>query len=132
MPHGLHIKRLVTSVDLIAVMLMFVFALLLGLFLVGISAIAGRVKRNPTKLSVYECGVPPSGTSRERFSVKFYLVAIFFLIFDIEIVFFFPWAIIFKNQIAFGPMILFEMLLFIAILVIGYLYIWKSGALEWD
>ena len=120
------------SPDFIAVLLMFSFALLLGLTLIGISAFLGRVKRDPEKLSVYECGVPPSGSTEERFSVKFYLVAIFFLIFDIEIVFLYPWALIFKKQLALGPLILIEMFLFLTILAIGYLYIWKRGALEWD
>jgi len=121
-----------TSPDHVAVMLMILFALLLGSGMIAVSALLGRVKRDPEKLSVYECGVPPSGGSRERFSVKFYLVAIFFLIFDIEIVFLFPWALIFKSQIASGPMILFEMFLFIAVLVVGFIYIWKKGALEWE
>lgn len=121
-----------TSPDAIAVILMFTFILVLGLALVGISAVAGRVKRDPTKLSVYECGVPPSGTSRERFSVKFYLVALFFLIFDIEIVFLFPWALIFKRHLLIGPLIFFEMLFFLGLLAVGYIYIWKRGAIEWN
>ena len=116
--------------DYLAVAVMAGIAALIGVVLLGLSARLGRVKENATKLSVYECGVPPTGTSRERFSVKFYLVAIFFLIFDIEIVFLFPWALIFKKQI--GPLILFEMFLFIGVLVLGYIYIWKRGALEWD
>ena len=121
-----------TTSDQVAVLLMGALALLIGGILIGLSAVLGRVKRDVTKLDVYECGVPPSGSSRERFSVKFYLVAIFFLVFDIEIVFLFPWALIFKSQLSAGPIILIEMFLFLAVLVIGYLYIWKRGALEWD
>lgn len=116
----------------IAVMLVFLFAFLLGAAMIGLSAVVGRVKRDPTKLSVYECGAPPSGTSRERFSVKFYLVAIFFLIFDIEVIFFYPWALIFRRQLALGPLILIEMAIFLLLLMVGYLYIWKKGGLEWD
>lgn len=116
----------------IAVMLMFLFAVLLGAAMIGLSAVVGRVKRDPEKLSVYECGAPPSGTSRERFSVKFYLVAIFFLIFDIEIVFLYPWALIFRRQLSQSPLILVEMLIFLTLLIVGYLYIWKKRGLEWD
>ena len=116
----------------VAVMILFGLALLLGVALIALSALIGRVPKDIVKLDVYECGVPPSGTSRERFSVKFYLVAIFFLIFDIEVVFLFPWALIFKQQLSVGPMIMIEALLFIAVLAVGYIYIWKKGALEWQ
>lgn len=114
----------------IAILMMLVFAIGLGVTMVVISAFLGRVKRDPRKLSVYECGVPPSGSPRQRYSVKFYLVAIFFLIFDIEVVFLYPWALIFKSQMS--PLMIFEMLFFIGILVSGYIYIWKKGALDWD
>ena len=121
-----------TSPNHLAVLIMASFALVLGLTIITLSYFTGRVKRDPQKLSVYECGVPVSGSSRERFSVKFYLVAIFFLIFDVEIVFLFPWALIFKNNLSLGPLLLIEMGLFILVLAVGYLYIWKRGALEWD
>ena len=120
------------SPDYLAVLIMLGFALVMGFAIIALSYFAGRVRRDPKKLSVYECGVPVSGSSRERFSVKFYLVAIFFLIFDVEIVFLFPWALIFKNNLSLGPLLLIEMGLFILVLAIGYLYIWKRGALEWD
>lgn len=112
--------------------MMLAFALILGLSLLGLSALLGRIKPDPRKLSTYECGVPPSGSPRNRFSVKFYLIAIFFLIFDIEIAFLFPWALIVKSQIPLGPLVIGEMFLFIALLGVGYFYIWKKGALEWD
>ncbi|MBI3019497.1 MAG: NADH-quinone oxidoreductase subunit A [Deltaproteobacteria bacterium] len=116
----------------LAVFMMLAFALILGLSLLGLSALLGRIKPDPRKLSTYECGVPPSGSPRNRFSVKFYLIAIFFLIFDIEIAFLFPWALIVKSQIPLGPLVIGEMFLFIALLGVGYFYIWKKGALEWD
>ena len=116
----------------LAVFMMLSFALILGLTLIGLSALLGRIKPDARKLSPYECGVPPSGSPRNRFSVKFYLIAIFFLIFDIEIAFLFPWALIVKSQIAMGPIVIGEMFLFIALLLVGYFYIWKKGALEWD
>ena len=87
--------------------------------------------KNPDseKLSPYECGFDPFDDSRSRFEVKFYLVAILFIIFDLEIVFLFPWAIAFKDLGLFG---FFSMMFFLAILTIGFIYEWKKGALEWD
>lgn len=86
--------------------------------------------RRPTreKLSPYECGIDPVGSARERFSVKFYLVAMLFIIFDIEIIFLYPWAVILNSLGLFG---LVEMIVFLGILLIGLLYVWKRGGLEW-
>ncbi|OGQ02361.1 MAG: hypothetical protein A3D19_05910 [Deltaproteobacteria bacterium RIFCSPHIGHO2_02_FULL_38_15] len=120
------------SMNHMAVLMMFGFAFLIGVGMLLMSAFLGRVKPDPKKLSIYECGVPSSGTPHDRFSVKFYLFAIFFLIFDIEVVFLYPWAFIFKHQIAQSPVLIVEMFLFIGILIVGYLYIWKKGALRWD
>jgi NADH-quinone oxidoreductase subunit A len=90
----------------------------------------------PTKEMPYESGMPPLGSAHERFSVKFYLVAMLFIVFDIETVFLIPWgAIFFGPDQAGGPgmgFLLVEMLVFIAILAVGYVYVWKRGALEWD
>jgi NADH-quinone oxidoreductase subunit A len=86
-------------------------------------------KWTEAKLSAYECGiVPESGTERERFPVKFYLVAMLFIIFDIETVFLYPWAVAFRDLGLFG---LVEMFVFIAILLAAYVYVWKRGGLEW-
>jgi NADH-quinone oxidoreductase subunit A len=86
-------------------------------------------KWTEAKLSAYECGiVPESGTERERFPVKFYLVAMLFIIFDIETVFLYPWAVAFRDLKLFG---LVEMAVFIAILLAAYVYVWKRGGLEW-
>jgi NADH-quinone oxidoreductase subunit A len=93
------------------------------------SWIMGVRKPNPRKLTPYECGINPVGTARERFSVKFYLVAMLFLLFDIEAAFFFPWAVVYRELQLFG---FFEMLLFIAAILAGYIYVWKKGALEWE
>lgn len=92
----------------------------------------GPKNPNIRKLDVYECGVPPVGDAKRRVSVKFYLVAILFLLFDVEAVFFFPWAIAYKKYLAFNAFILVEMLFFLLILIVGYVYILKKGALEWD
>jgi NADH-quinone oxidoreductase subunit A len=87
--------------------------------------------RRPTaeKMAPYECGVPPVGDARERQSVKFYLVAFIFLLFDIEVVFFFPWALVFREMIGPGLVI---MIAYLAVLVLGLIYAWKKGAFEWD
>ena len=92
----------------------------------------GPHRPNKKKMNVYECGVPPIGDARRRVSVKFYLVAILFLLFDVEGVFFYPWAVVYRKYISINAFILIEMLFFIAILLVGYLYILKKGALEWD
>ncbi|HXV85471.1 MAG TPA: NADH-quinone oxidoreductase subunit A [Gemmatimonadales bacterium] len=87
--------------------------------------------RRPTavKSLPYESGMPPLGGTRERFSVKFYLIAMLFIVFDIETVFMIPWSVAFRQLGLFGLM---EMLVFIVILLVGYIYAWKRGALEWD
>lgn len=97
-----------------------------------LTSLLGPHRPNVKKMSVYECGVPPIGDARRRVSVKFYLVAILFLLFDVEGVFFFPWAVVFKKYLAINGFILLEMFFFVAILLVGYVYILKKGALEWD
>ena len=84
---------------------------------------------NPVKAEPFESGNPPKGDARVRFSIKFYLVAMLFLIFDLEVVFLYPWAIYFRQLGIFG---LVQMGIFLVILTIGYVYVWKKGALEWD
>jgi NADH-quinone oxidoreductase subunit A len=90
-------------------------------------------KRTATKDAAYECGVLPEPGPQPRFSVKFYLVAMLFILFDIEIVFMYPWAVVFQAFVAeFGPVILWSMLSFITILLFGYFYAIKKGALDWN
>lgn len=107
---------------------MMVIGVIAGLVFVNISKWLGP--RHPTdeKLSTYESGMEPVKTARERFSVKFYLVAMFFIVFDIEIVFMYPWAVMFRTLGLFG---LVEMLVFIGVLLVGLVYVWKKGALRW-
>lgn len=97
-----------------------------------LSHLIGPRKSSPSKLSVYESGVPPRGDTRHRFSIKFYLIAMIFIVFDIEVVFLYPWALIFRQYISSGLFILIEMLVFMGILILGYLYVWKKGGLTWD
>ena len=80
----------------------------------------------------FECGVPPHGDTKRRFSVRFYLVAILFLLFDVEVIFFFPYAVVFRDFLKVNFFIVWEMLFFTAILLVGYIYVRRRGALEWD
>jgi len=97
--------------------------------LVAISFLIGKRVRDRVKESPYECGMAPTGTARERFSVKFYLVAIVFILFDIEAIFLYPWAVIYRELKMFAFV---EMLLFIVLILSGFFYIWKKGALDWS
>ncbi|NIQ95816.1 MAG: NAD(P)H-quinone oxidoreductase subunit 3 [Desulfuromonadales bacterium] len=94
-----------------------------------LSRLIGQNKPGAVKLAPYECGMPPVGSARDRFSVKFYLIAMLFIVFDIEAVFLYPWAVLFKRLGLFG---FIEMGVFIVILLVGYIYVWKKGALEWE
>ena len=111
--------------------ILFFLILVSGFAVVSVigSMILGMRKPTPAKAAPYECGMQPVGTARERFSVKFYLVAMLFLLFDIEAVFLFPWAVVYRDLKLFG---FFEMVLFIAVVLAGYVYVWKKGALEWE
>ncbi|MCZ2356049.1 MAG: NADH-quinone oxidoreductase subunit A [Bacteroidia bacterium] len=104
-------------------------ALFLGLLLTNLSALAGPLRPNRIKAAPYESGMDPVGTARDRFSVKFYLVAMFFILFDIELVFMYPWATQYKELGVFGFV---EMLTFVIILFVGFIYLLKKGGLKWD
>ncbi len=113
----------------IPALIMFVLAVGFAVMTVVASRLIGPYRPTREKSMPYECGIEPVGSAKERFSVKFYLVAMLFIIFDIEAVFLWPWAVVFKELKLFGFM---EMLVFIVLLLVGYVYIWKRGALEWD
>jgi NADH-quinone oxidoreductase subunit A len=100
----------------------------IALALLGLSAWIGVKRPSREKLAPYECGIPPVGNARERFSISFYLVGMLFILFDVEAVFLYPWAVVYKGLKWFGFV---EMFLYIAILLAGYVYIWKKGALDW-
>jgi NADH-quinone oxidoreductase subunit A len=99
----------------------------LGILL--LTHVVSPYRPTPAKLDPYESGMIPLGNTRERFSVKFYMVAILFIVFDIETVFLVPWGVLFRRLGIFGFV---EMLVFIAVLLVGFIYIWKKGALQWD
>lgn len=111
--------------------LFFVFLIfgLLGVVLISMNALLGPKKTNPNKSKPFECGSPYLQDDIKPFSIKFYLVAFLFLLFDIEVVFFFPWALIFKEMK--GPALMM-MLAYGAVLAGGFVYAWKKGAFEWD
>jgi NADH-quinone oxidoreductase subunit A len=105
---------------------------LTGVAMLGFSQLLGPRRRKPTDLEPYECGMPLLGGARQRFSIKFYLVAILFVLFDIEAVFVIPWAVGYRELFAeLGLFVLAEMLVFLAILVFGLVYAWKRGGLDW-
>ena len=106
-----------------------VIAVVIAAALVAISFLLGKRVRNRVKDSPYESGIAPTGSARERFSVKFYLVAIVFILFDIEAVFLYPWAVVYRELKMFG---FFEMLLFVVLILSGFFYIWRKGALDWS
>ena len=97
--------------------------------IMGLSAWVGVKRPSREKLAPYECGIAPVGDARERFSVSYYLVGMLFILFDVEIAFLFPWAVVYRSLRWFG---FIEMSLYIGILLAGYLYIWKKGALDWS
>jgi NADH-quinone oxidoreductase subunit A len=106
------------------------FAIALGLasVIVTLSYFVGQHKPNRAKVSPYECGVQPIGDAQGRFSVKFYLVGMLFILFDVEAVFLYPWAVILRELKMFG---FWEMMVYIAIVLVGLFYVWKKGVLDW-
>ncbi len=109
------------------------FAVLFAGVNLALTHLLGPKRPTRAKLSVYESGVQPVGDARQRFTIRFDLIAMLFIIFDIEVVFLYPWAVVFKKFSAEnGMFILVEMLVFIGILLLGYIYAWKKGGLTWD
>ena len=113
----------------VPVLLLFGVSLVNAAAFVVLSHLASPMRPTSVKLEPYESGMSPLGDTRERFSVKFYLVAILFIIFDIETIFLIPWGVAFRDLGIFG---FIEMLIFIGVLLVGFIYVWKKGALQWD
>jgi NADH-quinone oxidoreductase subunit A len=116
----------------IPLLLLMAFVIANAILMLGLSHIFSTYRRTPTKIAPYESGMPVLGDARERFSVKFYLVAMLFIVFDIETVFMIPWAVAFNQLTAISGLLIIEMFVFILVLAVGYVYIWKRGALQWD
>jgi NADH-quinone oxidoreductase subunit A len=105
-----------------------VLALVIACALVTLSYVIGRKVKNKVKDMPYECGIAPTGDARERFSVKFYLVAMLFILFDIEAIFLYPWAVVYKQLKMFAFL---EMLVFVVLIMAGFFFVWKKGVLDW-
>ena len=115
--------------DYVAIALMIVLATVVALIAIGLGTILGPKKESEAKSMPYESGMTPYGEGTRRMPVRFYLIAVLFILFDIEVVFFLPWAVVFRQLRIFG---LIEMAVFIVILLVGYIYAWKKGAFEWE
>ena len=115
-------------------LILFVIGAVLSGGFVLLSHFVGKKKPTPEKMTPYECGVDPVGSPHERFSIKFYLIAMLFILFDIEVVFLYPWAKLFNEFKANGQgvFIFGEMVVFLGVLGLGLVYVWRRGALEWD
>ncbi len=116
-------------IDYVPIFLLLLVAAALGVVMTNINRIMGPKKPNREKLSTYESGMEPIKTARERFTVRFYMVAILFILFDVEVVFLYPWAVNFLSLGWFG---FIEMLIFIVVLLVGYYYVIRKGALRWQ
>jgi NADH-quinone oxidoreductase subunit A len=109
--------------------LFLIVASIVGIALLTLGSLLGPKSVNADKLSPYECGFDAFEDARMRFDVRYYLMAILFIVFDLEIAFIFPWAVVFRDI---GMVGMVEMAMFIALLVVGFAYVWKKGALEWE
>ena len=116
-------------IDYLPVLLMFIIAAGFAISFIGLSQLFGQRERTRTKLMPYECGKDPVGSARERFSAKFYLIAMIFILFDIEAIFLYPWAVVYRELKMFAFV---EMLIFIVLIVAGFVFIWRKGALDWS
>ena len=101
----------------------------IGVAIIVLSTVLSRNDSTPIKLMPYECGMDPVGDARRRFSVRFFIIGMLFIVFDIELIFMFPWAKIYDKLMVFGFV---EMLVFVLVLLAGLIYVWKKGALEWE
>ncbi len=116
-------------VEYIPIAILFIIASLVAILVMALGSIFGPNRKSFRKMSPYESGMMPIGPGTRRMSIRFYLVAVLFILFDVEVIFFYPWAVNFRALGLFG---FIEMLVFVGILLVGYVYVWKKGALEWD
>lgn len=120
--------------DYLPIVILLIVSLILAGLVVGLGHLFGPRRPTKVKQEPYESGMIPIGPAVRRIPVKFYVIAVLFILFDIEVVFFLPWAVVFTTFVkqGLGLFIFIEMLVFIAILLVGYIYAWKKGALEWE
>ena len=105
----------------------------IGTGMIVLSAILGHRKYSRVKMQAYECGITPTGDATHRFSVKFYLVAMLFILFDVEAIFLIPWAVVYKDLLkTYGMFGFWEMMVYVGIVLVGFIYIWKKGVLDWN
>ena len=113
----------------IGALILFIFSVIIAVGMIVATTILGPKKKFADKMEPFECGESQLVSPHQRFSVKFYLIGVLFILFDVEVVFLFPWAVVFKRLGLFG---LIEMILFLFILSVGLLYVWKKGGLDWE
>ncbi len=116
-------------IDYLPIFILVILATAIAVLAILFPSLFGPKKPDEVKLSTYESGKLPIGPARRRFSVQYYLTAMLFILFDIEVIFLYPWAAVFKQLKLFA---LVEMAIFVLILLVGYVYVWRKGALEWD
>jgi NADH-quinone oxidoreductase subunit A len=116
-------------IEYLAILIYIAIAVVFALFAIVASALLGQRKPTALKKAPYECGMATIGSSFRRIPIKYYIIAMLFLLFDIEVVFLYPWAVVFKQLKVFA---FISMAIFIGILLVAYIYIWKKGALEWE
>ncbi|MFZ4628500.1 MAG: NADH-quinone oxidoreductase subunit A [Blastocatellia bacterium] len=120
--------------EYLPILVVFVFVLGFAVTNIVLSHVIGRRRDTREKLMPYECGMDPVGSAHQRFSVKFYLIAMLFILFDIEAIFLLPWAVVFRDLVTrlSRPFVFFEMIIFLTVLFVGYIYVWKKGLFEWN
>ena len=115
-------------IDYVPILVLIILAAVFAVIALGVPALFGPSRKTKAKLEPYESGMLPYSDARRRFPVQYYVIAVLFILFDIEVIFLYPWAVVLRQLKLFG---LIEMAVFLAILVIGYVYVWKKGALDW-
>jgi len=118
--------------DYLPVLFVLILAAGFAVLLLGLTHVIGPRVKDKVKLSPYESGVDPLAPTHTRLSIRYFIVGLIFIIFDIEIVFLYPWAVVFKDFIARSSFILYEMLFFLFVLLFGYVYVWRKGVFEWE
>ena len=116
-------------INYLPILILLVISTVMAMVVIGLGTIIGPRHPTPRKLQPYESGMTPIGPAQRRFPIKFYLIAVLFILFDVEIIFLYPWAVVFRQLGWFG---FIEMLVFVGILLVGYVYAWRQGALEWE